>query len=149
MRVLIWFLAIASLAFLGGALISSDLGHSLRRYSAGEPDTIGQGPGIHDPYVDLRDARPAPYEIYQAPENLPGDASDGEMNAAGSHELPDWLFPSPADGSAPAPTAPYAQAPRPERSESRSGATSPTLDDAARRAQKAAQAVRDAENALN
>ncbi|TYC85053.1 hypothetical protein [Novosphingobium sp. BW1] len=149
MRVLTWFLAIAGLAFLGGALISSDLGRSLRRYDADEPDTIGQAPGHQEPFVDMREARPTPDEIYQAPETLPGDASDNEMNAAGPHELPDWLFPSPADRSAPASTAPYAQAPRPERSESRSGAINPTLDDAARRAQEAAQAVRDAENALN
>ncbi|WP_226634428.1 hypothetical protein [Novosphingobium profundi] len=148
MRVLSWFLAIAGLAFLGGVLASSDLGHSLQRYGAGEPATIGQAPGLREPLADLPDAEPAPHEIYQAPKGLPGDAPDDEMNAAGPHALPDWLFPSPADGSA-APTAPYAQAPRSEQSESRSVAINPTLDDAARRAQEAAQAVRDAENALN
>ncbi|MED5545018.1 MAG: hypothetical protein VX309_08360 [Pseudomonadota bacterium] len=149
MRVLTWFLAIAGLAFLGGMLASSDLGRSLQHYGAGEPDTIGQAPGLHEPFADLPDAEPAPYEIYQAPETLPGDARDDERNAAGAHALPDWLFPSSADDSAPAPAAPYAQAPRSERSERGPGAINPTLDDAARRAQEAAQAVRDAENALN
>lgn len=166
MRALKWLLPMAVLGFIGGVLASGDIGRLVRGTYADTDEAN------HDSPVSPADVDPYPGDAEQGYAGSQPDLDDGDVLQSNGdetdHGLPTWLF-TPSDQ---ADSDPYGPSPRddrdaalahggtgtgsvtgeaPARAVTSGGAgtaASGSLDDAARRAEAAASAVREAENAL-